>query len=246
MPWFFFKGGMFFQYRKIKDVIINSFKRLVTPFILWSAIGLLIYFIFEMLNGTNHTYFFRKEIYSLLFFGSIFGNLPLWFLISLFCVRIIFCITPRKITTILICCSLTLGFILNFVCLSQIPYWVVNTIMGLFYFAMGYILKEYQYNRFMFGMSIVAYFLIAYFNFTYVDMRSNQVIMGCYWLWPIISLSGIICLNNIVKEIDDENFSNSLFGKSVCNIGKYSMNIYVIHWPILIIIYNLLEQAKLI
>ena len=85
MPWFFFKGGMFFQYRKIKDVTINSFKRLLKPYILWSTIGLLIYFIiFEILSGTNLAYFFRKEIFSLLFFGSVFGNLPLWFLITLF------------------------------------------------------------------------------------------------------------------------------------------------------------------
>lgn len=245
MPWFFFKGGMFFQYRKIKDVIINSFKRLVKPYILWSTIGLLIYFIiFEILSGTNLAYFFRKEIFSLLFFGSVFGNLPLWFLITLFFVRIIFCITPQKITTFLIGGTVVLGVILNYINIPLIPYWIANTIMGLFYFSMGYVLKEYQYNRIMFGISVVIYLLIVYFDFTHVDMRTNQVITGCYWLWPIISLTGIICLNNIIKGINNKILNDNLICETISGIGKYSMNIYVIHWPILMIIYNLLEQFK--
>lgn len=39
MVWFFFKAGMLFKAKPMKQLVINKFNRLIIPFILWSLIG---------------------------------------------------------------------------------------------------------------------------------------------------------------------------------------------------------------
>lgn len=88
MPWFFFKGGMYFKHKDNKTALMSSYKRLIIPFIVYSVVGCVIY------NGI--AFFCDTPLYSvkswaigLLVQGSIDENKPLWFLLSLFFVKLI-------------------------------------------------------------------------------------------------------------------------------------------------------------
>ena len=65
-------------------------------------------------------------------------------------------------------------------------------------------------------------------NIPYVGMFSGNLIQGNYLLWPLFSISGIICMNNISRYIDKIKI-----GKAFGFVGRYSMNFYVLHWIIL-------------
>ena len=89
MPWFFFKGGMFFRYNPDYKVFARkSFRRLMMPFLSWGIIGTLFFFIYvatsEHSGGLG---WYLAPIKSLTMAGTFEGNGPLWFLLSLFIAR---------------------------------------------------------------------------------------------------------------------------------------------------------------
>lgn len=90
MPWFFFKAGMFFKSRPMKEEIQKSFRRLMIPYIDFSIIGTVLLW-GKLLVSNEFSYrSILSSIKSLLVAGAVPGNLALWFLLSLFIVRILF------------------------------------------------------------------------------------------------------------------------------------------------------------
>lgn len=90
MPWFFFKNGMF-----INDKSTFNWKkdasRLLKPFVVYSAIGLAVgAFYYCIAKDEVFWKYVLKFFYNLFKNGSIQGNLPLWFLLSLFLARMVF------------------------------------------------------------------------------------------------------------------------------------------------------------
>lgn len=91
MPWFFFKGGIFYKPKTFREELKSGYKRLIVPFICFSLIGTVILWVkLLIINGDISIKEFLYPIKGLLIQGSVPGNLALWFLPSLFAVRIIF------------------------------------------------------------------------------------------------------------------------------------------------------------
>ena len=99
MPWFFFKGGMFHRLKPTTEIIMSSYKRLIIPFIWFSVIGTVILWLLMILEGTFTFKYIVKTIAGFLAYGSFYGNLPLWFLLSLFAVRVLFNLFVSKYRT---------------------------------------------------------------------------------------------------------------------------------------------------
>lgn len=95
MPWFFFKAGMFFKMEDYQTLFKKSCTRLIRPFILYSLIGHICYCGICYLQDNFHLSTL-VPYYSLLMEGSIPGNLPLWFLLTLFTCRIILNFLQKK------------------------------------------------------------------------------------------------------------------------------------------------------
>ncbi len=144
MPWFFFKNGYFFKLSERKVLAKNSFNRLIKPYLKWMLIGHLIYCIFLCVSG-----FFDWKLYviyplkQLVCDSALVGNLPLWFLLSLFLVRLL-ANELLQFRFNLIVVILLLGIIcyisyifspLRFILLSNVP-------TGLFFFLSGYIINN--------------------------------------------------------------------------------------------------------
>ena len=227
MPWFFFKAGMFFKIGNNNDVFIRSTKRLLKPFILYSLIGHLCYcFLIYMKGELTISEFIPYK--SLLLTGSVPGNLPLWFLLTLFGCRVIFnFILSKNIPVVVVAlASLIVAFFLHVIGFNY-PYYIANIMTGLFFMSLGYIQARQNANTPpILALGIIIYVLSLFYP-SFVGMRSNHLYYGFYLLWIFYSVSGIITMNLI---------GGYLFGKNTFlrNVGRYSMEIYCLHWIILI------------
>lgn len=97
MPWFFFKAGMFYKQRPIREEFHKSFKRLIIPYIYFSIIGTIL--LWGKLIVCNEFSYksILTPIKSVLLAGAVPGNLALWFLLSLFIVRLLFTIIRSRL-----------------------------------------------------------------------------------------------------------------------------------------------------
>lgn len=241
MPWFFFKGGMFFRCRPLKDEIIISYKRLIIPYIVFSLIGTIILWTKMAVNGGLT---WNKIIYSVAPFvtdGSLSGNLPLWFLLSLFVVRIMFQVlyalfrggALQKGVCIIITTAICTTYIALYYVRAEphrwYPFWLSNISSGMLFFALGYWTRKLQFGVWGTVVLIAAYISVNLLVPTCVDMRSGQLIRGFFLLWGPISLLSILTFNNTFRY-----FINK---KNILTMaGRDSISYYCMHWCVIEIV----------
>lgn len=234
MPWFFFKNGMFFKKdSNYKGFNKKSFRRLMIPFIIFSLIGEPLYWIhISFTEHSNSWQWYFASIKTFFTHGQLQGNGPLWFLLSLFLIRIFynrFCHNCAiKISIIL------LSFI--FLCYSHQTSWnlflsVTHTLSGLIYFSLGDLMRTFQFNKFIFIISACVFILI--FVFVPIDsyvLYGNAVFPDKNYNWIFLySLVAIIVCHNLLERVPIKYFLYLPLQK----IGQDSMTYYVTHILIL-------------
>lgn len=226
MPWFFFKSGMFAKEESLKDTFVKGFKSLIVPFLFWGFLSYAIlsfpYYtnrpVLESVTGIGYTLFTKGVISG--------DNMPLWFLLTLFIVRLIFS-ALRKWRYVLIVVSFICAYVMSIYCHSKhFPLIVANTCTGLFFYSLGNVLRDYRPDRKSLIMMVVFFALCAIFEASHVDVFINTLQSGSYLLWIITSLMGILCINEFFHSCLDKQ----VLGLSY--IGHHSMIIYVTHWPL--------------
>lgn len=91
MPWFYFKAGMYHKEEKEHVIVSKAFKRLMIPFFVFTLIGQLISFVTKHNDNVSNILILLKSTCRQLFWdGAAYGDAPLWFLLSLFLVKILF------------------------------------------------------------------------------------------------------------------------------------------------------------
>lgn len=229
MPWFFFKGGMFHRHKEWKVELNKSFKRLIIPFIVFSIIGQAIWTIRLLCLHETDIVKYIGFPGTFILYGAFHGNAPLWFLFSLFIVRIAFNSFETKIKWFNIAImSIALACLFNYMGLSR-PYYLLNIVTGLFYYSIGYGLKQIQYNDRFFLICLCLTLLIAVTHPIYVDMRSNQFSSGCYPIWFIYCTAAIVSIDYILKHLPSIHCNS--FGLK--HIGLHAMPLYISHWIVL-------------
>lgn len=240
MPWFFFKAGQFFRVKPLKQVVSDSYKRLIVPFIIFSILGHLLYCLSLYLqNDYNFIHYTFSFVKAIIFGGCSQGNQPLWFLLSLFFVRVCFSfLVNRKIPIYLIAIATLLFSCLMHELLSVriqlagtdigIPKYVFTTISGMFFYSVGYLLKEKQYLGGVFLVSILIFVTISIFDFSVVGFKNDTLERGHYFVNKVDSVAGIIIINNIFKYLC------KIYKFPILNyIGKNSMYFLILHFPIM-------------
>lgn len=98
MPWFYFKAGCFINRNgDFKAGLFRDFKRLIVPFMIFTAIGEAFHLASKIPQGGGAVLEAAKgALETLLMHGSAPGNRALWFLLSLFWVRTLYRILPQK------------------------------------------------------------------------------------------------------------------------------------------------------
>ena len=144
MPWFFFKSGYYFKLTSNCEQLQKGLVKFVKPFIFYSVIGQAIYCIHSYCSGTfewNMLYPAREFLGQ----GSVFGNLPLWFLLTIFTSRLVYNnLANNGIRNETIAFfALSFAFGLHVLQVDE-PYILANTCSGLFFMSSGNMLKHYS------------------------------------------------------------------------------------------------------
>ncbi|QDO93699.1 acyltransferase family protein [Formosa sediminum] len=233
MSWFYYKTG--FLYNKGKGLSMTFKKgldQLITPMLIWTTVGYLLT-IPGLLMGN---YPLWKIPIAPLFFlvssGDTIGNSPLWFLLSLFFIKIVFPFIARvnlnlkKIIAISLLC-LSWVFEKNNI---KIPFGLHSFPLGLFFTLSGLICKEFRVPDRIIKSGlwlVLPYIVLSIFFASYVDFHNNNLVYGNYWLFTLNALFAINLCLVLFREVNL---------KILSWIGEKSLVYLVIHWPIFFLI----------
>ena len=240
MPFWYFKSGMFAKTNMdYKNCIRKGYEKLIVPFLAVTVIGWLMNMPFDFLNSDKSIFeiVFRPWA-SLLYHGSMPSSLTLWFLLSLFWVKIlgqyVINTIPRSYTHIVALFVLLLGFGISFI-YKYFPLQIATIFPGLFFYLMGYLSKD-RIERLNIP-SIVAFMLIfiliCVFYDSVVEMRSNSLAKGNYFLWAVKNYMGLMVFLTILSKMPRLRLLEY--------IGQNSMSYYIFHWLVLLFIRNIFK-----
>lgn len=221
MPFFFFLSGFVFKKRKIKDVIIKGFHKLIIPYLLIFPITY-VWWLFttfpshpELYENTVMDKFVKPLLGFFIANGrdtsiSIMPNKPLWFLPSLFFTRIIFSffISQKNILHFLfVFFILGCTYFINKTSFF-IPFGITPVFPMYLFFLLGYLSRDIykyitsfnKYLLFLVGILIsVIFFFICQLNGR-VDVAS--LYLGKIYLFYINSFLEIIGLMFILISLE--------------------------------------------
>ncbi len=234
MPWFFYKAGMFYKFKPLKDRRIERGKKLLVPFVIYSLIGQLFYYICLIVE---HNVTFRSFIYqplrSLFVTECLPGNGALWFLVVLYMINLIVPYCIEKVHPLLIA---VLGTAIAFGCfllnISWFPCIIPNIVAGMAFYALGYWLRDKESNRWIIIACLAIYAICCIIGYPGIYFHHNTCnSWTTYLLYYPASLAGIVLLDNLCRLVSPY-IKHSLFRW----IGQNAMNIYVTHWIILVLL----------
>lgn len=236
MPWFFFKSGMLHNSeRKPSEVLYNCIRKILKPCILPIILGILIYWLNLIHDGDfDIIHYIMTPLKKLFLQGEIIGNNPLWFIVALFIIKIMFALyleiksVYNKISCIVI--IIVLIFLRNY-----IPSLLINNIaLGFIFYSLAFYIKKIQNNKIIIVSSLFLY-LFCMLNHQIVDFHTNKIIEGNYFGWILCSIAGIIIINYIFMHF--YNQTNNILSI----IGKQSMTLFSYHWLIIYLVNTLLQ-----
>ena len=233
MPWFFYKSGQFFKKSSTKDLWKKDSQKLLKTFVIWSLIG---YVVFIVIGLVNHSLTLRACTYStiraLFLRGYVVGNLPLWFLLTLFGVRFVANkLLPERVgryTWLKIVSVVLIGYAISYLAYRfnhrLLPYWIANGAAGVSFFALGYAMRDLEQKWWLLLPCALVYVLGCIFGFPVVDMWPNEVVTGNYLLWIPVAFCCIVTFNAICRLV-----AQYIRVKPIEWVGQNAMTIYVAH-----------------
>lgn len=231
MSWFFFKSGAFLKELSYKKSFAKSVLKLIIPYIIFSYIGFTIDSLYKIMiiHDYQLIHYTLYPIKLIIMRGSLAGNLPLWFLLTLFLCQNIYLVmrTVIKNRYVIAAISLCIGCLLSRISFIHIPFWIGNTFLAVFFYSIGSILKTFQYKKQVFFLSLIGYIVIYVMCMEIVDFRTNRsTSWEGYLLWSLWSICGIIVLNNFTKYMPHINLLSL--------VGANSMAFFLMHWPLML------------
>lgn len=252
MTWFFFKSGMFYKEQPLRKVLISGLKRFIVPYIIFNIVGGLCDIFLSCYNQTANRSIHDLLImpFSVTYYNeATYSNLALWFLLSMFVVKVLFALLRKIKMPILPICLFffVIGFLMNhyrddlsslsvsFGLFGKkiyllIPYYFGNMCYGLAVYCLGYLLKDIQFRKYVFFSCIAIY--IIHFWFPYImDVRANET--NNYILVFLYNIAGIITFDNIFKNKLDRDIP------LLSHVGRNSMVYYVTHFVFMSFIFGI-------
>ena len=233
MPWFFYKSGQFLRKKPCKEQVTKDTHKLLRTFVIWSAVGYVMFLVFGLLQ---HTLTLRSATYSivrgLFLTGKVPINEPLWFLLTLFGVRTIAnLILPDKDSKLFffwIFAIVLVGYIVSYLAYLYkhplLPLWVANGASGLAFFVLGYGLSKNENKWWLALPCIAVYILCCIWGFPMVDMMFNKLLAGNYLLWMPVAICGIVTYNALCRLV-----YRYISIKPMEIVGQNAMPIYITH-----------------
>ena len=231
MAWFFFKSGMLHKERTPKEELQKCWQRLLFPYLVINTCCLLLHILFlgadssilEIIKVAGY-----NEVEDLCY--------PLWFLLSLAIVRLVYQFITNKSSInewVISCFALSFAFlmylysyklgndsVIKSILPVTIPYWFGNVFLGLFFYALGDLLREKQFNRYVFVGALLLYVVHLFFP-VFLNVWYN--LSDLYLLSVLYYVAGIMVFNNVLSRWLDKRIP------LMTHIGENSMVYYIIH-----------------
>ena len=218
----------------LREGIEKDVRKLLIPFLKWSLIGYMLYlYLLLLLIEGNFTWrdCVADPLKTFAIYGYIPLNVPAWFVLSLFYVRVIarFLIQWRIPPVAVIVMGIAIGFVLHRTG-NPLPFYVPNVAMGTAFFMVGYRFGRYEANRFLLAVSMAGYAAFLLFGPSIVGHHRNILLTGDYLLWPLFAYCGIVTFDNLCRFLDAA-LSRSAFvrHRPVVFIGRNTFTLLVTH-----------------
>jgi fucose 4-O-acetylase-like acetyltransferase len=223
MPLFFFVSGYLFKQnnRTLKEYVHRKISGLLVPYVFFALISIPFGIYLDIVNGAGFSPL-RILIHFFFINGSVGWNAPIWFLIVLFIIEVVyFVISSYKINrTIFVIFSFALGYIFA---LSQVRYPLGLHLIswGLVFYYLGNMAREKliiekltqtipKTVMFLIPLAAINIFFGLIMN-EKVSMYINQ--LGDYLYFYVAAIAGILFMCFLMKQIPSYRILN-FFGKN--------------------------------
>lgn len=230
MPLYYTIAGLFVSIHSYSGFVEKKINKLIIPYCFFVLLGNLAGYFKHVVDGVEFSYF--SPLYYAITEDKdwLFYNFPIWFLVSLFDVYIIYIIInkianniPKYSTFIKIAlgiCAGLCGFACNRKCID-LPLFLDSSLSAMPYFIFGHIsmsktkLFKHEYNRILLIIFIVILFLIAFItaegDIDYYRNNPRTSLFHAYFP-GIIGVTAFLLLSKLIKKIP-----------MVTIIGRYSI-----------------------
>ncbi len=238
MPWFFYKSGSFSEHNGTVRAK-HYWRKYIRPFVIYGATGMCVQF---LVTCFGYGISFRQWLYELIIYAcignTVFGNGPLWFLLTVFLVRSASDFILPKIHPLIVA-MLSIGFAyLHFrFATPKTPFILGNFFSGLCFYSLGFYMKKHENKIWMIVLSFVVYvgyfILVAFtslkisfpiYHFNTLSYGDNYLI-----IYPL-GFFGIVATKAAFRWLS-KHYSFPILSY----IGRNGMNFYVTHWMVLIV-----------
>lgn len=244
MPWFFYKAGMMFRPRDIKDEVRGGLKKLIITFIIWSFIGWLAHIGWHCFAGdlTSRIAFY-SPLRSLVLSASVPINGAVWFLPILFLVRIIgnWFLNKKIRAEWIVFGAAICVLVIKLLNWRFMPVYVSRTAWGLFFFAFGNLLNGKETNKWITGIAAIIFIASLFTDIPSVYCKPGTPLIQA--LWYPASVAGCVTFNNVCRLIAKIPFVANTQG-IFQYVGLNAMNFYVPHKIIFHLGFNLIIFYK--
>ena len=247
MPWFYFKAGVFLsRKREVGAFVRRDVRRLLVPFVVWTAIGSLCYIALEAwLEPRPWIKMLASPVKSVWVNGSAGGNLALWFLLSLFWVRCVYRLLPAKGEWAAMAGALAIGWLL---CSKGVilPLSLSTLFPGLLMLLIGTRCKGLlalatppageqrggKVNKCILGGGKIFIIILFAAGVIYVcpgtNMRMNEV-AGPYPMAYLLAWLGCLSIAWVGAWLEPR-VGHTWVWRALAWTGRESMALYVVHW----------------
>lgn len=242
MPFYFLLSGLFFKpYNSFGEFIIKKTNRLLIPFVFfYLTITILWQLIFKVLmslcmTSQKNSILGVLESMKVNFISDHFFNGPIWFLLCLFFMNILFYMLYRisvksKYNILFLCIlSFSVGFIGFYLGKHNIylPLYIGTAMSCLPFFMIGYFVRKYTnilirrtYDKYLWIISI-ALFAYIYKNAKYVFFFTNdltEVNLISFYLCGLLGTFAILFISKGIERV-----------QLISYLGKYSIMVLCTH-----------------
>lgn len=226
LAYFFYKAGIFYHPEKsLKEVCINSAKRLLVPFVIFTTIGYVLFGARQVGFSPREFEYWWWPVRQIFAIGRVEGNGPLWFLLSLFLVRVIYQTTKgnKWLQTAIIILCFIIAIVGNHYSIR--PRTISNVALGVFFYGLGYLLRDFQYDKRV-GIASVCLFVATYiwmsiFGWHLIDFSFNTTVFGIHPVWMINCVLACVAINFLGQYIPNMQVLSWM--------GRNSMTFLCIH-----------------
>lgn len=229
MPLYYFLSGMFFKgYSGFVDFSTRKINKLLIPYVFFFLASYLVGMMCGFLGFYEKGIIlepFRWDIIFELFTGAeISYNAPIWFLLSLFEVNVMFYVLHNFIKDgrQLLLISLALGMTMSYIIVpGSLPYYLDRTLKFFPFFAMGFYAKGLVINHDRRLAKTYALVALCCFGLIYGVTYLDEAIKGSPWVGYLagaIGVAMIMIVSNIVGKLPIFSY-----------IGRYSIVVLGFH-----------------